>query len=288
MTGFGRAIKSYLDKTIIVEIKSLNSKYADLNLRIPSAYKDKEPVLRKEITAILESGKIDLNVSIERANQEAGLTINKVLAKNYFKQLNSLCDELEIPKDDLLSKILRMPDIISNGKEEPKDETEWKKLYHAIIEAMKALNEFRKTEGANLEKDILHRIEKIEKSIVKIKKNESSRISIIRKKIASELNEVISKEKIDNNRFEQEIIYYLEKLDITEEIVRLKSHCDYFKEIVHEKSSSKGKKLSFITQEIGREINTIGSKANHVPIQKNVVEMKDELEKIKEQLGNVL
>ncbi|MCG3165868.1 MAG: hypothetical protein POELPBGB_01643 [Bacteroidia bacterium] len=285
MTGFGKATKEIAGKKITIEIRSINSKQFDLNLRMPSSYREKESDIRKEILSTLERGKIDFLLFTEAAAALKKVSLDKEVAKAYYHEIKSLSDELNLDQKDILTALLKLPDVISAEREEP-DENEWEVVKSAFTEALTAANNFRVAEGKELEKDFKMRIGTITDLLEKIKEFESERIETIKTRISGNLAEVIPTDKTDKNRFEQELIYYLEKIDITEEKLRLKTHCDYF--ITTMKENSAGRKLGFITQEIGREINTIGSKANHAEIQHLVVQMKDELEKIKEQLLNIL
>ena len=285
MTGFGKATAEYGDKTVTVEIRALNSKGADISLRLPSALRNYELELRNDLSKQLERGKIDLSILVESNTVEAPIEINTTLAKAYHAQLKKLAQELQEPIEDTIQHILKFPDVLKGERKET-DENEWKIIKSCINEAIKQLNAFRDTEGKSLQQDFEDRLGKIENSLEEIKKLDQHRINAIKDRIRNNLADVIGKEKIDENRFEQELIYYIEKLDINEEKVRLKTHLDYFLETC--KENSPGRKLNFISQEIGREINTIGSKANDAPMQKFVVLMKDELEKIKEQSSNVL
>lgn len=285
MTGFGKASTEAGDKTITVEIRALNSKGADISLRLSSGLRNYELELRNELSKQLERGKIDLTIFVESAMAESPVEINTTLAKAYHSQIKKLADDLNEPLNDSLQHILKLPDVMKSERKET-DENEWKLIKGCVNEAIKQLNQFRDTEGKSLQKDFEDRLGKIGSYLEEIKKLDIHRLAAIKERIRNNLDEVIGKEKIDENRFEQELIYYIEKLDINEEKVRLKTHLDYFLETCLE--NSPGRKLNFISQEIGREINTIGSKANDAPMQKFVVLMKDELEKIKEQANNVL
>jgi uncharacterized protein (TIGR00255 family) len=285
MTGFGKASGTFLNKKITVEIKSLNSKQLDLNLRLPGIYKEKELELRSFLGKEIERGRVDVFINTESAEDTADLSINKSLAMSYYQDLKELA-EATGEKTDFLALIMRMPDVLKNERPQLQPE-EWQQLMEISIQAIGAFNQFRKDEGVSLKKDIVNRIELILENLKQVETFDQDRINNTREKLLKNLNEFVEKGNIDNNRFEQELIYYLEKFDITEEKVRLKTHCDYFLKTM-ETEASEGRKLGFITQEIGREINTIGSKANHAEIQKRVVQMKDELEKIKEQMLNVL
>lgn len=285
MTGFGKASQELSDKTINIEIRSLNSKSADISLRLSSGLRNYELELRNEISKQLERGKIDLSIFIESKKAEMPVEINVELAKAYHKQLKNLALELNEPIDNALQQVLKFPDVLKNERKET-DENEWKLIKHCLNSALDELNNFRDIEGLSLKKDFEIRISKINTCLEEIKTLDLIRINAIKNRIRNNIEEVIGKPNLDENRFEQELIYYIEKLDINEEKVRLKTHLDYFIDTCNEKSA--GRKLNFISQEIGREINTIGSKANDAQIQKLVVLMKDELEKIKEQANNVL
>ena len=281
MTGYGKSELELSTKTIRLELKSLNSKSLDLNMRMPSIYRAKELELRKIIGSKLGRGKIDFSLYVEFNKGEALAKINTEVVKGYMKQLEniSLADEVE-----LLKMAVRMPDAISTEREDI-DPKEWKTISDEVLVVLEKIENYRKDEGAALEKDFSKRISKIDDLIKDVVKIDPERIEHVRDRLNKGIAEL--KEKVDKNRFEQELIYYIEKLDITEEKIRLKNHLDYFLKNLN-LDESNGKKLGFISQEIGREINTIGSKANYAPMQKLVVQMKDELEKIKEQLLNVL
>lgn len=285
MTGFGKATKEFENKTVNVEIRSLNSKNLDLSLRLSSTYRDKEHELKSEITKLLERGKVDLSVYVESKIQETPVEINTDLAKSYYEKLKQLAIDLNEPTSNLMSYVLKMPDVLKSERKEP-NEQDWKDIQSVILLAVEGLNKFRSDEGKSIEIDFETRIGIIADSLEKIKEHDAARIQNIRDRIKKNLDEVVGKDKVDNNRFEQELIYYIEKLDINEEKVRLKTHLDYFIKTMKEPAG--GRKLNFIGQEIGREVNTIGSKANDAEMQKLVVLMKDELEKIKEQTNNVL
>lgn len=285
MTGFGKAILELEDKTITVEIRSLNSKGADISLRLSSGLRSYELELRNDIAKQLERGKIDLSIYIESKKAETPVEINIELAKSYHDQLKNLAIELNEPIGEALTQILKFPDVLKSERKET-DENEWKQIKQCVNDAILQLNNFRDMEGLSLKKDFEERLTKISNCLEEIKTLDLIRINSIKDRIRNNIADVIGKGKIDENRFEQELIYYVEKLDINEEKVRLKTHLDYFIETCNEVAP--GRKLNFISQEIGREINTIGSKANDAQMQKLVVLMKDELEKIKEQANNVL
>lgn len=287
MTGFGKAVTEVSGKKINVEIRSLNSKQLDLNFRIPYIYKEKELELRSEVSKQVERGKVDVSIYLESIQDVMPVAINKTLARFYYNELKSLSEELKEKEQNLLPLVLKMPEVLKGEKEIVElDEAEWKEIKKAVDQAIEAFQKFRSDEGKTLAKEFKSRIAIIASLLQEVVKLDGLRIINIKERIKTNLAEAIDKDKIDQNRFEQELIYYIEKLDITEEKLRLKTHLDYFTVTMEELAA--GRKLGFITQEIGREINTIGSKANDSGIQKIVVQMKDELEKIKEQLLNVL
>jgi uncharacterized protein (TIGR00255 family) len=287
MTGFGKADCEFQSKRISVEIKSLNSKQLDLNLKIPSIFKEKELDFRNEISKELIRGKVDLYMSIEAANADLPSALNATLIQSYYQQITELSQTMGISMpEDILNTLLRMPDVLKAEKIELSDE-EWACIINTTRQALAQVNEFREQEGAALEKDIRERIHLITNLALELEPFETQRVEKIKTKLRSVLAEQVGVENVDKNRFEQELIYYLEKLDITEEKIRLANHCRYFLETMDD-SEPGGKKLGFITQEIGREINTIGSKSNDAGMQRIVVKMKDELEKIKEQINNVM
>jgi len=287
MTGFGRAVCELPGKKITIEIKSVNSKQLDLNIKLPGLLREKEADIRSLLSKQLERGKIDFYVNLEPLVSQGAFALNTAQAAQYHEGIKQLSQDLGLPMpQEVISLLLRMPDVVKNPVEELKEE-EWILLNQEIENAVSALDIFRRKEGAVLQKDILQHISIIEEGIPKIESYEKDRIQQIRERIGNNLSEFFDTKKIDQNRFEQELIYYLEKIDFTEEKVRLQKHCTYFHETISE-AASNGRKLGFITQEIGREINTLGSKANNSDIQKIVIEMKDELEKIREQLLNVL
>ena len=281
MTGFGKSLKQLPSKKITVEIKSLNSKNLDLNARIPGQYREKELHLRNLIANSLTRGKVDFSLFIEVTGEETTSTINPAVVKSYIKQLKEIVDGDET---ELLKMAVRMPDALKTEREEI-DENEFSSIEEAVKVALEEINAFRTDEGMALEKELKTRVENIEDILNNIIKMDPDRIAGVRERIRKGLADL--KENVDENRFEQELIFYIEKFDITEEKVRLDNHLSYFKETLDSEDSN-GRKLSFISQEMGREINTIGSKSNYAPMQQLVVQMKDELEKIKEQLLNVL
>ncbi|WP_421797662.1 YicC/YloC family endoribonuclease [Haliscomenobacter sp.] len=287
MTGYGRVSRNYRDKTIIVEIRSLNSKFTDLRLKAPQHYKEKEPDIRKILTERLERGKIDFTLEINSSTGEDGFALNIPLFKRYVTELRQLSAELKVETGDLLQAVLRLPNVVATANDEI-EEQEWENVYSAIKEAIEQFEQFRASEGKVLQEELRSRIVLIQENLEKVGPLEGERVVRMRQRLHQNLEESLGKEKIDENRFEQEIIHYLEKLDITEEKVRLAQHCKYFIEELTQPGTQKGRKLSFISQEIGREINTLGAKAYSSEIQRLVVVMKDELEKIKEQVANCL
>lgn len=279
MTGYGKTILQLPAKKITIEIKSLNSKNIDLNTRFPAIYREKEIFIRRKLAKQLTRGKIDISFYIESTGEESTSKINKDIVSNYLQQLKDID-----PDADHLSIVMRLPDVLKTEREEL-DDAEWMEIEKGIDETIGLLEEFRKDEGEVLKRDFVLRINSIRENLEGVIHLDKDRLEAVRIKLLKAINEL--EVTVDENRFEQELIYYLEKLDITEEKVRLVNHLDYFiKEL--DGTVSNGKKLAFISQEIGREVNTIGSKANFAPMQKLVVQMKDDLEKIKEQLLNVL
>jgi uncharacterized protein (TIGR00255 family) len=289
MTGFGRAEFEVNNKKITLEIKSLNSKQIDINTRIPSLYREKEIEIRKELSEKLVRGKIDLTIYLENHGEESNSKINEPILKSYFGHLKKINDDLKLLTDNsTLHAALRLPDVVKT-EYETLDEQEWQVILENIREVIQQINEFRLQEGKALETDISENVKSISDSLQKIGPFESQRIETIKNRLNESLGKSNMNENVDKNRFEQELIYYLDKMDMNEEKVRLENHCSYFLETLNLNSqSSNGKKLAFISQEMGREINTIGSKAYESNIQRVVVEMKDHLERIKEQLLNVL
>ncbi|GGD81336.1 YicC/YloC family endoribonuclease [Planktosalinus lacus] len=281
MTGFGKAIKQLPAKKITVEIKSLNSKNLDLNARIPSAYREKELQMRTIIANKLERGKVDFNLYIELSGEETSSQVNIPVVEEYIKQLSMVVNG---DRTELLKIAMRMPDALKTEREEI-DEEEFKQITETVEEALNEISTYRSDEGEILKKDFILRIKNISELLQKVIAMDPERIQGVKERLRKAINDL--KDQVDENRFEQELIYYLEKYDITEEKVRLENHLNYFSDALHSPDSN-GKKLGFISQEIGREINTIGSKSNHAAMQQLVVQMKDELEKIKEQLLNVL
>lgn len=287
MTGFGKNVVSLPNKSINIEFRSVNSKNFDFISRIPSQYREKEPQIRKLVQTILVRGKIELSINEVSGESISSVKINNNALKMHFKSMQETALELGItPSADMLSAILRIPDVLVPQVDEL-DEKEWDTIMHGVEKACLALDHFRQQEGQSLNKDFSERIENIGKYQNEIPALEESRLVHLKAKFEKDLSDLIDRSKIDENRLEQELIYYMEKLDITEEKVRLTQHLDYFNKVLLEETSQ-GKKLNFISQEIGRELNTLGSKANQAQIQHLIVRMKDELEKIKEQLLNIL
>lgn len=288
MTGFGKATVEFRNKKIVVEIKSLNSKQLDLNLRMPNIYREKEMEIRNMVKERMERGKVEMNIFFDNTDGVKTVSVNQSAVMQYFNQMLEVSGQLDILIDKaiLLQTVMRFPDTLRMKEEELADE-EWLALQECIGQALQATDAFRIQEGKALIDDVVYRIGLIRQFAEQLTEFETKRVEIIRQKMAEKLNECTDVKDIDKNRFEQEIIYYLEKLDITEEKIRLANHCKYFLETV-DKEESSGRKIGFIAQEMGREINTIGSKACDYNIQRLVVKMKDELEKIKEQSLNIL
>ena len=281
MTGYGKSVLQLADKTISIEIKSLNSKSLDLNMRMPSAYRSKELGLRKSIAAELIRGKVDFSLHVDTSGKETHTNVNTTVINKYIQQLEAVSTGTRM---QFLQMAIKMPDAISTERDDV-DENEWDNIYIEIRKAIENISQYRLEEGIVLEADFKKRIGIINNLLKEVLKIDPERIINVRERLNKGVCEL--KEKYDENRFEQELVYYIEKFDITEEKVRLQNHLEYFIKTLSS-SESNGKKLGFISQEMGREINTIGSKANFAPMQKLVVQMKDELEKIKEQLLNVL
>lgn len=288
MTGFGQTSKEDEGAQIRIEVKSLNSKFLDLNLRLAKTFSDKELEVRTLITETLERGKVSVAIDYERpADTRPKQTYNEALFTAYYTELKKLADKVIAPYENIFSLALSAPDVIRTTTEDQADEQTWSRVKKSLVEALRKCDDFRKDEGKVLEKMLAGCCASIEDNLEKIQALDPKRVEKIRTRLRSNVTSFFGEEGFDTNRLEQEIIFYIEKLDINEEKVRLKSHLDYFLEALHGPQSN-GKKLGFIAQEIGREINTIGSKSNDAEIQKCVVVMKEELEKIKEQLNNVL
>lgn len=281
MTGYGKSVLQLPTKKVTIELKSLNSKNLDLNARMPSIYREKELSIRKLLADKLERGKVDFSIYVEATAEDTSTQINTPVVKQYMEQLRQVVDGNDI---ELLKMAVRFPDALNTVREEI-DENEWQLIEAEIHKAVDDLNNHRLDEGKVLEKDFNSRVATIDSILEQVIAMDPERVQGVRERLLKGVEEL--KEKYDENRFEQELVYYIEKFDITEEKVRLKNHLNYFIESINSEDSN-GKKLGFISQEMGREINTIGSKSNYAPMQQLVVQMKDELEKIKEQLLNVL
>ena len=286
MTGFGKASGTFSNKKITVEIKSLNSKNLDLFVRMPSIYRQNEIELRKILGKKLDRGKVECNINIEQIGLESTQRLNKTLISSYYNQLSEISEELGLSQENLLATLVKMPDVFASESEDL-DEAEWPFILAIIDEAIKEHVSFRQKEGDRLEEEFKLRIGNIQAAFDEVPTYETTRVNSIKERIENNLEEFVGISKIDKNRFEQELIYYLEKFDISEEKHRLANHLTYFIETLNQ-PVSQGKKLGFICQEIGREINTLGSKSYNAEMQKLVVGMKDELEKIKEQVLNTL
>ena len=285
MTGYGKSELNLINANFTIEVRSLNSKQIDANVKMSSVYRDKEIGLRKLLSEKLQRGKIELSIWREKSESSSNYILNTEVAKDYFSQIKELNNSLDLDIKELMSSILKMPDVLVKGDEKG-DENEWKEIEKGVNSAIDNLLQFRLDEGSKLEEDITSRINQLSLLLKDIAPFAKDRIGKIKESLSEKLSEIDSK-NIDENRFEQELIYYLEKQDITEEQVRLSTHLNYFLETM-KTDSPNGKKLGFISQEIGREVNTIGSKSSDAEMQKIVVQMKDELEKIKEQLLNIL
>ncbi|MFD0964546.1 YicC/YloC family endoribonuclease [Pseudofulvibacter geojedonensis] len=281
MTGYGKSVLQLPTKKITIEVKSLNSKNLDMNARIPSFYKEKELPLRTMVAKSLVRGKVDVSLYVEITGEETNTKINTPVVSEYIKQLKLISEGSDI---DFLQIAMRLPDAAKATREEI-DENEWKAIETHVKNALKAINDYRLDEGKALEVDFVKRVSNIGNLLEEVIAIDPERVAAVKDRLQKAISDL--KESVDENRFEQELVYYIEKYDITEEKVRLKNHLEYFITSLNTVESN-GKKLGFIAQEMGREINTIGSKSNYAPMQKLVVQMKDELEKIKEQLLNVL
>ena len=288
MTGYGKATAELPEKKINVEIKSLNSKALDLSTRIAPAYREKEIEIRNEISKVLERGKVDFSLWIEKKESaESATPINQVMVEGYYKQIQAIASNLNIPVPaDWFQTLLRMPDVMSKTDIQELSEEEWNMVHATVVEAINHLVDFRKQEGVALEKKFREKIANISLLLEKVTPFEKERVEKVKERITDALEKTLSVD-YDKNRLEQELIYYIEKLDINEEKQRLTNHLKYFISTM-ESGSGQGKKLGFIAQEMGREINTLGSKSNHAEMQKIVVQMKDELEQIKEQVLNIM
>jgi len=287
MTGYGQASQDFQDKKIVVEVRTLNGKSTDLRFRFPNNYKEKEITLRKIILDKAIRGKLDASITIENDAGEESIVLNKSLFKKYYSELKGIMDEENIVDGDLVQAIMRIPNVLMN-KQAELDQSEWKTVKELTFAALEKLDVYRLKEGAAMATDLIANVKSIMHSLKEVDQYESERINTVKDRIKKNLDQFLSDEKTDSNRFEQEMIYYLEKLDINEEKMRLKQHCDYFLEFLEEKTPSKGKKLAFLSQEMGREINTLGAKAQDYNIQQLVISMKDDLERIKEMIANIV
>ena len=287
MTGFGRAEAMINGRQVVVEMKSLNGKQFDIVTKLPPIIRLYELDIRNLLNGILMRGTIDLGITIRQEGASKPMSVNTGLAVFYYQSMQQIAKQINIPEENVLSTLMRMPEVVAPDQDVV-SEDEWAQLKKVIQEAADHLMEHRKNEGEVLHKDLHQRIESIEKLLEDVLALESERIEKIRTRISQSMAELVGKDNVDANRFEQEMIYYLERMDFSEEKIRLKQHCQYFHTTVEKKGISKGKVLGFILQEIGREVNTLGSKANHAGIQQIVINMKDDLEKAKEQVLNIL
>ncbi len=287
MTGFGAAQNKSNGTVVKVEIKSLNGKIADARMRIPSRIKDREIEIKNLVISRAIRGKLDLSIDVLINGLAESYQINEHLVEAYFSSLSRLSKKLDISGGDLMQTIMRLPNVVAL-QEDSVDDQEWQMIRKTILSALDQLMEFRKREGQSLFKELKSRVQSIMETLAQVDRLEAERMLRIKQKLSRGLDAISDHIKIDQNRYEQELIYYMEKLDITEEKVRLKEHCSYFVQLLHDDTPEKGRKLGFLSQEIGREINTLGSKAQFAPLQRLVIDMKDELEKIKEQSLNVL
>ncbi len=287
MTSYGRATQTFDRKNIVVELKTLNSKYLDLRMKAPSNLLERELQVRKMISERIVRGKIEATISFETTSGSEYYHINRALFIQYWQEVKSVCEETGLAVKDVVGSLLRLPEVVSTADGVMSDE-EWSVLKQTVEHALQALIDHRKIEGNATAADLNNRLENVLNLLEKTKIYENERSELVRERLRNNLKEHELKDKLDENRFEQEVFYYLDKMDINEEKVRLEQHCNYFKEVLSNQDIVKGRKLAFIAQEMGREINTLGAKAYSAKIQKLVVEMKDELEKIKEQVSNVL
>lgn len=287
MTGYGKATATYEGKSYTIDVKTLNGKVSDLRLKSPTYLRSKEIELRKIILGQVQRGKVDCNISAQGTDSDADYKLNIPLIESYLSQLSALSGKHNLDHQDLIQTIIRIPNVVQANDEEVSD-GEWAFILKLLDQAIVQLNSFRKKEGDSLLDDLTQRVKSIETELAKVEEHEAKRKEEIVVRIKKSIHDNLQNEALDENRLEQEIVYYLEKLDVHEEKVRLAQHCKYFFNTVNNKESSKGKKLNFISQEMGREINTLGSKAQYSPLQQIVVQMKVELDQIKEQLANVL
>ncbi len=287
MTGYGRAALTEGDTTFIVEIRSLNSKYTDIRSKIPSYLREKEVTIRKIVTDAAHRGKFEMTIEIQSDDGQGEFGLNRGLFRRYHRELSELSSELGMSQADMLSAIIRLPNVVTTEANSVSDE-QWELLQRCLRAALDRLYAFRRQEGEATEKDLRQRVRNIQGLQAQIPPFEAERAVQVRERMQRQLDEFMGKDNVDKNRYEQEVLFYLEKMAINEEMMRLEQHCNYFLEALDEEKDVKGRKLNFISQEIGREINTLGSKAYSADIQRLVVGMKDELEKIKEQIANVV
>lgn len=287
MTGYGRAAQTEGATTFVVEIRSLNSKYTDIRSKIPSYLREKEVTIRKIVTDVAHRGKFELTIEIQSDDGQGEFGLNQGLFRRYHRELSELSSELGMSQADMLSAIIRLPNVVTTESDDISDD-QWKLLQRCLRAALDRLYAFRLQEGEATEKDLRERIEAIQQLQTEIPPFEAERTVAVRERMQRQLDDFMGKDNVDKNRYEQEVLFYLEKMAINEEMVRLEQHCQYFLEALDEQKDVKGRKLNFISQEIGREINTLGSKAYSADIQRLVVGMKDELEKIKEQIANIV
>jgi uncharacterized protein (TIGR00255 family) len=286
MTGYGRSTFTLDGKNIVFEMKTLNSKSFDLNLRIAPLFKEYEIEIRNLLNKAIMRGKMDCTLGYELADDKGG-EVNPTAVKEYYRQIKNIATELQVDDSRIFDLVFRLPNVTTTSTESLSEE-QWLEVSKQIERAVNQLNKFRADEGANLKKDLVLRVQLMLEALIEVEALDPSRMEQQRTKMFADLQNYMGGEDIDKNRFEQELIFYLEKMDITEEVIRLRSHCNYFLETMNDSTNEKGKKLGFICQEMNREINTIGSKSYHAEMQRKVVVMKDELEKMKEQLNNVL
>ena len=287
MTGFGQAKAQYEDKTIKVDIRTLNGKSTDVRLKVPNQYRSLEMTIRKQVLHQLQRGKIDVNISIESPLGEEKYTLNPSLIKSYYSELKAINDTLDANATDILQLVMRIPNVVTSS-EDALSESETEIVNTLVSKACDSLMEFRAEDGRSLSEDLITQVNNIGTLLDDLPGYEESRLENLRSRLTANIQKELKQERIDNSRFDQELFYYIEKLDLSEEKTRLAQHLKYFKEVVENTESPKGRKLTFIGQEMGREINTLGAKAQDTNIQKLVVNMKDSLEKIKEQIANIL
>ncbi len=287
MTGYGRESQTFKDKTLSVEIRSLNSKFTDIKIKVPQKYKDRENDLRRLLAERAERGKIDFMLEVKSLQGDDDFALNIPLFKRYVTELRKLAAEIQLPEGEIIPAVLRLPNVVATDVADIDDE-EWAAVQQVAHRAINQFDSFRLAEGQAMEADLRLRVQNILQSIPSVDPHMEERVVRVRQRMYQNLEEYLGREKIDENRFEQEILFYLEKIDITEEKVRLEQHCNYFLQELDAADTSKGRKLSFISQEMGREINTLGAKAYSSEIQRIVVFMKDELEKIKELVANTI